>query len=362
MKHFFVILLVSFVFAVTEASAQKESKIEFKETVHDFGSFSEDMKKVTCKFTFTNTGDAPLVIVRANASCGCTEPKYPEEPVMPGKTGEISVTYNAEGVPGTFQKMINIYSTAKPEKVTLVIKGTVIPSQPRENPAYPYKMGDLRLSNNTLPFFDVYLDKPKTEKIAVINEGKNPLSLVFDHVPRHLSVIAVPSLLKPQQTGEIIITYRAEKAKDWGLRKDEFFVAFSGENKFNPSNKISITANILEDFSKISESELEKAPKLEISQRKVDFGIVKGTGKVEKELTITNTGKKTLQLRKIQSDTDLVSVETSSMSIPSGKTATVTLSLDPSGMPGKMLNKILTLITNDPQNAVVSVRLVGTFE
>lgn len=361
MKRFFTILVVAFI-SVSTIFAQKTSKIEFKETVHDFGSFSEDMKKVTCKFTFTNTGDAPLVIVRANASCGCTEPEYPEEPVMPGKTGEVTVTYNAEGAPGSFQKMVNIYSTAKPEKVTLIIKGTVIPSQERENPSYPYKMGDLRLSNTVLPFFDVYPDKPKTEKIPVINEGKKLISLAFDHVPRHLSVVAVPSVLKPKETGEIVITYRAEKVKDWGLRRDEFFVAFSGENKFNPTYKISVTANILEDFSDLSEEELEKAPKLEISQRKVDFGAVKGDGKVKKELKITNKGKNPLIIRKIQTDTGIVSVHASSQSIASGKSATITLTLDPSGMPGKMLNKLLTIITNDPQNTLVSVRLVGTFE
>ena len=361
MKQFFVVLLVTFV-SVATTFAQKSSKIEFQETLHDFGSFSEDMKKVTCKFTFTNTGDVPLAIVRVTAACGCTQPEYPEEPVMPGKTGTISVTYNAEGAPGSFQKTINVYSTAKPEKVVLSIKGTVIPSQSRENPSYPYKMGDLHLSNTTLPFFDVYLDKPKTEKIPVINEGKKLLSLAFDHVPRHLSVVAVPSVLKPKEKGEIVITYRAEKVKDWGLRRDEFFVAFSGENKFNPEYKIAVTANILEDFSDLSQEELEKAPKLELSQQKIDFGAVKGTDKVKRDLKVTNKGKKPLSIRKIQTDTDIVSVQASSRTVAPGKSETITLTLDPSGIPGKMLNKLLSIVTNDPLNPFVSVRLVGTFE
>ena len=74
--------------------AQGTAQIYFEKTTHDFGIFYEDQPKVTCKFKFTNTGDGPLVIHQAMASCGCTVPKYPKEPIRPGETGEITVTYD----------------------------------------------------------------------------------------------------------------------------------------------------------------------------------------------------------------------------------------------------------------------------
>ena len=70
-----------FVFA-TEA---KEAEIKFEKTSHNFGTFSESNSKVTCTFKFTNIGDNLLVIHQAIASCGCTVPQYPKEPIKPGE-------------------------------------------------------------------------------------------------------------------------------------------------------------------------------------------------------------------------------------------------------------------------------------
>ena len=73
------------------------AEIKFNETSHDFGSFPENAPKVTCKFKFTNTGDGPLVIHQAIASCGCTVPQYPKEPIKPGESGEITENIDAVG-------------------------------------------------------------------------------------------------------------------------------------------------------------------------------------------------------------------------------------------------------------------------
>lgn len=103
--------------------------IKFESTTHDFGSFSEKSPKVTCTFKFTNTGDGPLVIHQAIATCGCTVPLYPKEPIRPGESGEIKVTYNGAGkFPGRFQKTITLRTNAKSEIVRLVVKGDMTPA------------------------------------------------------------------------------------------------------------------------------------------------------------------------------------------------------------------------------------------
>ena len=76
--------------------------------------------------TITNTGDAPLVINQAFASCGCTVPTYTKDPVKPGEKGKIEVTYNGKGkVAGHFSKTITVRSNAKTEIVRLTIEGTM---------------------------------------------------------------------------------------------------------------------------------------------------------------------------------------------------------------------------------------------
>lgn len=112
-----------FVFA-TEA---KEAEIKFEKTSHNFGTFSESNSKVTCTFKFTNIGDNLLVIHQAIASCGCTVPQYPKEPIKPGESGEIVVTYNGAGrFPGHFRKSITLRTNGKQEIIRLYIEGNMI--------------------------------------------------------------------------------------------------------------------------------------------------------------------------------------------------------------------------------------------
>lgn len=107
-----------------------QSEIKFDATVHNFGTFYESKPVLTCFFKFTNTGDAPLIINQAIASCGCTIPDYTQKPVMPGKTGEISVTYNGTGrYTGHFKKIVTVRSNAKTRLVRLYIEGDMEPDK-----------------------------------------------------------------------------------------------------------------------------------------------------------------------------------------------------------------------------------------
>ena len=100
---FYMMLLVM---SIGYAYAQGKADIKFEQTTHNFGTFSENSPVVSYTFKFTNVGDAPLVIHQAVASCGCTVPEYSQEPIAPGKTGTVKVTYNGTGrYPRTLQEI-----------------------------------------------------------------------------------------------------------------------------------------------------------------------------------------------------------------------------------------------------------------
>jgi hypothetical protein len=123
MKHILtiaVLLLSVSVFAQT-------SPVEFKTVKYSFGKIHQG-KPVTTEFTFTNKGDKPLIVENAEAGCGCTTPDYPRAPIMPGKTGVIKVTYNAEA-PDKFTKDVNVKFANITLPVTLVIDGEVVTKQ-----------------------------------------------------------------------------------------------------------------------------------------------------------------------------------------------------------------------------------------
>ena len=117
-------VLLSLVGFVSVNAQDKQASIKFDKTIHNFGSFAETDAIQKCLFTFTNTGNAPLVINQAVASCGCTVPAYTKTPILPGESGEIKVTYNGTGkFPGHFKKTITVRTNGDPEMVRLYIEG-----------------------------------------------------------------------------------------------------------------------------------------------------------------------------------------------------------------------------------------------
>ena len=94
---------------------------------YDFGDIVETSGPASHVFTVMNNGEMPLVISRVVASCGCTTPDWTKEPIAPGKTGEIKVTYTPAGRPGKFVKTISVYSNGKADgNYVLTIRGNVV--------------------------------------------------------------------------------------------------------------------------------------------------------------------------------------------------------------------------------------------
>jgi hypothetical protein len=99
------------------------AKIEFKSETIDYGEIAKGSDGIRV-FEFTNTGSVPLVISNVRSSCGCTIPKKPEDPILPGKTGQIQVKYDTNRV-GPIRKAITVTSNADTPTKILKIKGTV---------------------------------------------------------------------------------------------------------------------------------------------------------------------------------------------------------------------------------------------
>ncbi len=108
----------------TAINSKDAPVMTFEENIHDFGRLI-DGEVVTYKFKFKNTGNSPLLISAASASCGCTVPSYPKEPIAPGKEGAIDVQFNSSGKVGAFDKNVTIVSNTIPNQTILAIKGLV---------------------------------------------------------------------------------------------------------------------------------------------------------------------------------------------------------------------------------------------
>lgn len=111
-------------------SAAAQAVITFSKTEISLGRFSESQPQ-TVVFTFTNTGNEPLVIHQALTSCGCTVPSFSTAPIAPGKTGEVKVVYNGKGKAlGEFKKAISVRTNASNGLVRLYIAGNMEADKP----------------------------------------------------------------------------------------------------------------------------------------------------------------------------------------------------------------------------------------
>ena len=115
--------------APTTTTVAATTSMTVDRKVHDFGAIS-DQAPVTTKFTLTNTGSEPLIITQAKGSCGCTVPKKPEAPILPGETGEIEVTFNPKGKNGAQNKTVTIIANTQPANTVINVKSTVTKTTP----------------------------------------------------------------------------------------------------------------------------------------------------------------------------------------------------------------------------------------
>lgn len=336
-------------------TAFAEPRISWLTMRHNFGAFDEDDGIVTCNFKFVNTGDEALTVLSARASCGCTQPSYPSEAVAPGDTAEIVVAYNPTGRPGRFTKTIYIDTNTEPKRSKLTITGVVIGAQSSVAGRYPVDMGALKFKNGSIMFGQVAKPHMKTVFAEAYNRSTDSVRLRVEAKPSYIDINFEPKTVGPGEQLSVICYLRSNGKDMWGLIEDS--VRFTtGKEEF----VLPLTAIINEDFSKMSASDREKAPVARLSTESADFGKVdRNGGEVSRTVELTNNGKNTLEIRRIYTVDPGVSVEVDKRSVKKGKSAEITITVDPKALPGALLNSRISVITNDPDHPVQTLRAVG---
>jgi hypothetical protein len=123
MKKLFSLLLVALLCNCTTSVVRNDASIGFTITKHDFGTLPFN-KEAECTFEFSNTGKSALVIYEVKTNCGCTVPKWPRKPILPGEKGFLKIKYDA-AYSGLFYKTVEVIYNGTGSPVTLTIYGDV---------------------------------------------------------------------------------------------------------------------------------------------------------------------------------------------------------------------------------------------
>ncbi len=338
---------------------QTNPKIEFLKTIHDYGTIKEEDGPVKSSFLFINKGNANLRLKDVRPSCGCTAANWTNEPIVPGDTGFVSTVFNPQNRPGIFNKGITVMTNDPSHpRMVLVIKGKVEPRPKTILDYYPTEIGQLRFYSNHLAFMDIYFGETDTDTLNIYNNSDQDMSLAFKDIPSHLSVKAIPEILKAKEEGVIIITYDTRKKNDWGLNFDRFVLVTN--DSIQPTKILNVSAIVQEDFSGLSDKDLEKAPKIVFENDRFRFGQKKQNEKLEYTFRFSNEGKRDLIIRKIKASCGCTAVEPEKMTLKKGEKSNIKIVFNTVGQRTGAQHKTITVITNDPQNPTTKLHIQGT--
>lgn len=333
--------------------------ISFDDLNHNFGNIKEDGGIVEHTFNFKNAGDQPLIINQVRSSCGCTVPDWSKEPIPPGESGSIKVSFNPKNRPGAFRKSITVQSNAKVNTSILYIVGLVEAAPKTVADEYPMVMGPIRLRSNHLSVMKILKTENKTASLEIINESDQDVQISIPESPDYLSFSVQPETLMPKQKGSISVIYDAAKVNDWGFVSTRVPLYFNGEKV--TGSLLTVSGTLEEDFSNLTTEQKANAARMVFTEETFNFGTINQGDKIEHTFSFKNEGKETLIIRKIRTTCGCTASVPSSTEIPGGEEGTLLVSFDSRGKIGKQLQTI-TLITNDPQKSSQLIRIAGTVE
>ena len=345
MKNLYLLVTV---FLIVGSVYSQKATIKFKHEKHDFGTIKEVDGKKDYKFEFTNTGKAPLMILKVKPSCGCTSTDYTKQPILPGKDGYIIASYDPKGRPGKFNKSIAVTTNADVPTKKISFSGTVIPKKKGIAEMYPVSFNGLRFKSKDFMLMKVKNTEVKTDTFGFVNTGEQLAKLSFSNIPSFVKIQFFPESVKPKQKGYVKVSYDGSKVGKWGYVRDQIYLMINGEKVKN--NMFTITTTISEDFTKLSPSEIVNAPKLKLDKKKVDFGEVSAGDLLKCNFELTNEGKSDLVVRKLKANYSFVKTTLDKTTIKPNETVILKVEFDTKGKRGRQSCNI-KLITNDPKRS-----------
>jgi hypothetical protein len=344
------------------AMMAQQPVITFEKTEHDFGKINEADGRVSVVFSFKNEGMSPLVLSNVRASCGCTTPTWTKEPVEPGQTGTITVTYNPNGRPGRFQKTVTITSNATEATKRVYIKGEVIPKSAKPENKYKVAVGALSMKEKTLDLGEIKKGDIKQGELEYANLTKEEhhVDLITSNSDAFLISQVTLADVKATEVGKFQFAIDTKAPKLYGPVEAYAYVLVDGKKTLSDEFKLTIKANIVEDFSQMTIEEKQAAPILEVAGE-VNAGKI-AAGKNHKFVfPIKNAGVNPLEIRRVYS-TDRALTIKQPKPIKSGKKGAINIDINAKNLKPGAYSREIIIITNDYVKPVKRVKLIFEVE
>lgn len=362
-RHIFCLAVLALAAAApTYAQEKVGSLLEIDKTVHNFGDIIHKSGPVSCTFTLKNTGDKPAVIYNVTSTCGCTNVDWTREPIRPGESGKISVTYSNDEGAYPFDKTLTTYISDVQKPLLLKIRGVSIETPKPLKELYPISYGPFALRESQIKCGNLEQGGQKSDAVMVANISSRPIHVDFTEISPNLSISVSPNPIPAESTAEMSFTVTADRSI-WGKNTYYAVPVINGKEYTNASgkNKIGIWAFTKENFSHLSPDEKAKGPRPTFDESTYSFGKIKQGETVHATFTFKNDGKECFRIYKVNADARKWSHSTIPAAHP-GEKVSFRVHLDTENLPVGEHLTIVTLTTNSPLRPIVNLFIAGYIE
>lgn len=355
MKKILIFTLIAF-FTLKAYSQQAKTTLKVDKRYHDFGKIKEDGGKVKAVFTFKNTGKSNLIFQKVEPSCGCTLGEFTKEPIPPGATGTVTAIFDPKNQIGIIDKTVGVYTNAYYASiVVLELRGEVVPRDKSMSDIFPYRIGNLMFDKEFVELGDVLHNIADSAYVVMYNDGQYPIKINNVSVlPKGYRVYATKNVIEPNEEVKLYVAIEANTINDFGVFNKNFKLLTDDQEY--PEKPMFLLGNLKYNFGKMTKKERKASPVFSIDKKEKDFGERQVGSVVEETFTITNKGKNDLHILAIKSQCSCTQASIDKNIIKNGETATVKVIFDLLGHAG-IIQKPVSIYTNDPQNAVFDILL-----
>jgi hypothetical protein len=331
--------------------AEPTPKLVWKVNRIDLGTLLEEQGKQSVVFEFTLSQGSSFFIQEVAPDCGCTTVAFSKDTLQVGQSGKIQVDFDPSSAAGFFSKLVIVRGGQGQVQDSLYIEGIALPYPANLDRNYPVKLGFLGLRMKTINMGEVFDNEPKVKYLEFFNYSAASLEKknFNSKSPSYIQIEQVQGLVRSKERGLLKITYDASLRPELGSVSDK--VAFSWDEDSAAFLDLIVLADLFDFFEPITKDQLEEVPQLFLEQKIVDLGKINANALVREIVTLTNLGKKELEIRKVQGNCICLTLELAKTVLTAGEKVDLTLIFDPSGRKG-IDQRNIYLFTNDPVNPV----------
>lgn len=351
-KRLILVLILFFYYFVGIYARQEKVVLRFDNTTWDFGCISEVGDKVTHTFNFTNIHTSSIVIEEVLSTCGCTISSYSKQPIKPGETGAITITFDPKGQADYISKTIRVVCNSGQSVNILKIKGTIHIATHIDK-EYPYSLSSDVVSDKLTLFYGQLQQNGKSRQLEIKLYNRSMSGVKLSYVILNKSGcldISMPSILQGHSFGTVKITAFPLKGF-YGTFNDKIIILINSV----PTSPIQIWGTVIDDMRNVS---LLTAPRIKCSQSYFKLETISTKKCIQRKVRLTNEGKTPLIIHKIECPKYISTNFKKGLVLNRGEYLDVLFDLD-SSLFRQFVDEKVKIITNDVQRPIYTIVFEG---